>query len=119
MKRIILFSLIILGVFGYVFAQTPVTIEPGNNIISGKTTVSTANTATVLGSDTRVLSVSLAWDKNNNSNYIFIGTSSVSQNNGIMLTSGSILELKVNNLNKIYISSATANDSVGYVAVVR
>ncbi len=118
MKKLILVMLF-LGMVGFAFAQPSVQVEPGTNIVSGKTTVSAANTATVLGSNQAILSVSISGIKENVSSWVYIGSSSLTTNNGIVLTSGSILKLEVNNLNKVYFISPNTNDSVGYVAVVR
>ncbi len=118
MKKIILVMLF-LGMVGYVFAEPSVQVEPGTNIVSGKTTVVTANTPIVLGADTAILSVSLTWSSDSATSYVYVGSSSLTGNNGATITSGSVLTINVNNLNDIYINSSPAGGKVGYVAVVR
>jgi hypothetical protein len=124
MKKLVFIFCFIFCITSLVFAQGSMYEEPGANIISGRTAVSAANTATVLGSDTRILSVSITWWSKNSSAYVYVGSSTLSKNdgiidNGVILTSGAILTLNVNNLNKVYISSPSANDSVTYIAVLR
>ena len=121
MKKIFLIMLFILGAVGFVFAEPSVTIEPGQNIIANQVTIVTANTAVPLKStETRILSVQIQPLLTNTIPFIFVGTSTVTTNsNDSVISSGAVMKLDVNDLNKIYINSNKAGEGVSYIAVTR
>ena len=89
----------------------------------GTTNTATANTAKALAS----LVVNLkhgvklrapgTGDAVPNTDEVYIGDASVVASNGFALNPGDSLELKINNLNQLYVFSPTANQSVEWIGL--
>lgn len=120
LKKIFILLGILILTTSFVFAQGSMYQEPGSSVESGKTTVNVAGTAVPLASsETRVLSVSIAWLPDNGRNKVYVGDSTVTSSNGIQISSGSVLTLQVNDLSKVYINSDRVGDGVSWIAVLR
>lgn len=119
MKKIILILLILLWFCPYVCAQPTVYVVSGGTIVNGITEVTSANTAVPLSTDTTINEVHIMWHSSNTQPFVYVGSSTVTTNNGIQVTSGSVLTLKVDNLNEIYVTSASAGDRISWIAVRR
>ena len=101
MKKTILILLMLLGFCHYVYAQSTVYVISGSTVVNGKTEVTSANTAVPLSTDMPINEVHIKWHSSNTQPFVYVGSSTVTTNNGSQLTSGSVLTLKVDNLNKV------------------
>lgn len=119
MKKIILILFLLLAFCRYTYAQPTVYVASQGTIVSGITQITTANTAVPLSTDRPINEVHIQWHSSNTEAFVYVGSSSVTVNNGIQVTSGSILTLKIDNLNEVYVTSASAGDGVSWIAVAR
>lgn len=91
-----------------------VNLNPATIVGNGKTTVTTAGTAVVLGSSTAIVSVTVR-ALASNTNKIYVGSASVSSSNGFQLSPQESISLDINNLSKIFIDADTNGEGVSYI----
>ena len=107
----------ILSIAKLAFATPSVSIVPGELVVSGQTKVTAANTATVLGVSTNIISVKITPLPSNIRQWILVGDSSVTVTTGDYVVSGSSVVLDVNNLTDIYIIAEVAGEGVSYIGL--
>jgi len=96
-------------------------VLPTSSLHSGTLNTGTANVASVLNSgvvDLRygvILRTPGTGEPNLNTDEVYIGDSAVSVTNGWALRPGDTLELKIDDLSKLYAFSAAANQSVQWI----
>lgn len=97
--------------------QTVVTgsvIPASTAVLNGQTTVTTAGTRVVLGAGTLTTGV-IVRAKDVNAGYIYLGNSTVTSANGMILLPGESTSVAIDNLNKLFIDSASNGDGVSYI----
>lgn len=86
-----------------------------NLIYNGVVTVANAGTR-VQFTDQSCIGVSIKADKGNTGN-LYLGNSSVEAANGRVLEAGEVASLAVDNLDRLYVDSASDGDKLSYLAV--
>jgi len=93
---------------------------PGDNVLHGKTTVTTAGTAvSVMGAATATRSITIRANRTNSlSSIIYVGGSTVSSTDGFELGRGQSVTLDVDNSqDEIYIDTNVNGSGVSWIAV--
>jgi len=87
-----------------------------SSLHNGQVSVTTAGTAVALASSS--VSISKVTIKANagNTGDIFVGDSGVTSSNGLILAAGESVDVSIDDLNKVYIDSATNGDGISYIA---
>jgi len=84
--------------------------------IYGAKTVGVAGTAEVLASETVEHGVTIKAMPSNTGD-IYVGDSAVSSSNGYPLSAGEEIHLKLRDLSKIYLDTATGGEGVKYIVI--
>ena len=90
-------------------------ISPFPTVVNGRSTVTTAGTRVQLPSAAGVAVSVKALPGNTNN--IYLGDSAVSSANGHVLDAGDVVNLAIDNLNRLYIDADTNGDNLSYLAV--
>ena len=99
------------GNYGLLVVQAPTSI-----LYNGQKTVAAAGTAETLSGNTSIKSVCIK-ALPTNTNYVYVGNSSVTSSDGYMLPSGEAISMDIDNLNKIYLDVVTNGEGVSFLAV--
>ncbi|MEE8346812.1 MAG: hypothetical protein V3S20_05650 [Dehalococcoidia bacterium] len=90
-------------------------IAPPTTLHNGVVTVTTAGTR-VQFSNQAVIGVSIKADPGN-AGVLYLGDSGVDSSNGRVIEAGGVVDLAIDNLNRLYVDSAEDGDKLSYLAV--
>ena len=121
MKKLILAILLLVAtpLFAGGPTGTPVyTVSPTTELfVVGSTTVTTAGTATALGTSTAIREV-LMQAKRTNTGRIYVGDSTITNDDtkGVYLDAGDTLKMYVNDMTVVYLNANTSGEGITYLA---
>lgn len=84
-------------------------------IHSGQVSVSTPGTAVPLTATSTLVSIVTIKANSANVGAVYVGDSSVTSTTGLVLSAGESVDVKIDDINKIYIDAANSGDGVSYI----